>query len=379
LQVISLQKALRAKDDFLRKESEEVSDTKHDIEQMFQQTLEEKNEEINEVEKEMQTIIDQKESEIFELRVALEEKKLDTKESEDREDIAEANREMELLIAANEALKSKMEELMIIVEKKNAEVDELKKEQKLAVEMIQKELTKNLDAREASLQENIEKIKQDVRAQEQIESKNESLQKEILVMKVQNQQKDMDIKCLQEMADSKDETLRENTTALDQYESEVNRLKIEVETSKACEAEAVQSSDLVTEKDQTINVLQQKIIDEQEANKQIEEELIKLKIEFDNAKQSRPKSRQMNEEEMVKILKQKDHEIAGLRRAIQQEQDIVAHVQLTQEKEIIEKEREIAVLNAILSQERQIILDRESEVARLLGQGHAKVGQLLLQ
>merc|ERR1712192_299803 len=48
--------------------------------------------------------------------------------------------------------------------------------------------------------------------------------------------------------------------------------------------------------------------------------------------------------------------------------EIVAHVQLTQEKEIIEKEREIAVLNAILSQERQIILDREAEIGTLLVQ-----------
>merc|ERR1712130_772187 len=82
-QVISLQKALRAKDEFLRKESAEVSDTKHDIEKMFQQTLEEKNEEINEIEKEMQAIIDEKESEIFELRVALEEKKQNSGEAEE--------------------------------------------------------------------------------------------------------------------------------------------------------------------------------------------------------------------------------------------------------------------------------------------------------
>ena len=119
--MISLQKALRAKDEFLRKESADVSDTKHDIEKMFQQTLEEKNEEINEIEKEMQAIIDEKESEIFELRVALEEKKQNSGEAEeankDLDGIEEANHQMELLIAANEALKTKMEDLMRIVEK----------------------------------------------------------------------------------------------------------------------------------------------------------------------------------------------------------------------------------------------------------------------
>merc|ERR1719331_1229956 len=161
---------------------------------MFQQTLEEKNEEINEIEKEMQAIIDEKESEIFELRVALEEKKQNSGEEEeankDLDGIEEANHQMELLIAANEALKTKMEDLMRIVEKKNEELDEVKelmkkeKEQKLAdIELIQQELTKNLDARESALQEKIEKIKLDVRTQEQTESKNDALQKEILVMK----------------------------------------------------------------------------------------------------------------------------------------------------------------------------------------------------
>ena len=117
-QVISLQKALRAKDEFLRKESADVSDTKHDIEKMFQQTLQDKNDEINEIEKEMQAVIDEKESEIFELRVALEEKKQNSSEEKTNvEEIEEANRQMELLIAANEALKTKMEDLMRIVEK----------------------------------------------------------------------------------------------------------------------------------------------------------------------------------------------------------------------------------------------------------------------
>ena len=393
-QVISLQKALRAKDEFLRKESADVSDTKHDIEKMFQQTLEEKNEEINEVEKEMQAIIDEKESEIFELRVALEEKKQNSGESEeankDLDGIEEANRQMELLIAANEALKTKMEDLMRIVEKKNEELDELKellkkeKEQKLAdIELIQQELTKNLDARESALQEKIEKIKLDVRAQEQTESKNEALQKEILVMKVQDQQKDLDVKCLQELVDSKDETLRENAALIEENESEITRLKIEVETCKAAEAQAAENSEVAEEKEKIIAQLQQKVIDEQEASKQIEDELIKLKIEFDNVKDSKaktPTKDSLNDDETAKILRQKDHDIASLRRAIQQEQEIVAHVQLTQEKEIIEKEREIAVLNAILSQERQIILDRETEIGKLLAQnGGPKVKHFFRQ
>jgi len=195
-------------------------------------------------------------------------------------------------------------------------------------------------------------------------------------MKVQNQQKDLDIKCLQEMADAKDENLRENAATISNYASEISRLKIEVETSKASEAEAVNNSDETEEKDQTIQQLQQKIIDEQEANKQIEEELIQLKIDFDNFKQTKEEAPQpedtLNEDEKTNLLKLKDLEIASLQQAIRQEQDIVAHVQLTQEKEIIDKEREIAVLNAILLQERQTILAREAEISGLLGRGQSK-------
>ena len=371
----------------MRKESDEVSNTKLDIEKMFQQTLEEKNEEINELEKEMHAMVDEKESEIFELRMALEEEKKQPKESESKEtteecngkDIEEANREMELLIAANDALKDKMEDLMRIVEKKNEELEEVKEEmkkqteQKMAdIEMIQKELTKNLDLRESALQGKIEKIKQDVRTVEQMEATNQNLQKEVLVMRVQNQQKDLDIKCLQEMADTKDEDLRENSSSIESYQAEINRLRLEAETYKASEAEASQNSELINEKDKNIAMLQKKITDEQEASKQIEEELIQMKIEFDNLKQTHsdpypPSKESLNDSEVTKLLKQKDHDISGLRRAIQQEQEIVAHVQLTQEKEIIEKEREISVLNAILTQERQTILDREEEIGRLVG------------
>ena len=155
----------------------------------------------------------------------------------------------------------------------------------------------------------------------------------------QDQQKDLDVKCLQELVDNKDETLRENAALIEEHESEITRLKIEVETSKAAEAQAAENSEVAAEKEKIIGQLQQKVIDEQEASKQIEDELIKLKIEYDNLKDSKaktPTKEALTDDETAKILRQKDHDIASLRRAIQQEQEIVAHVQLTQEKEIIE-------------------------------------------
>jgi len=378
-QVIGLQKALKAKDDFLQKEIEKVTEANGDIEKKLQQTVEEKNDEINEIEKEMQSIIDEKESEIFELKVALEEQK----NSPTIKELEEAKYDIELLTSANEALKIKMGDLMKLVDKKNHELEEIKEdmkkhaEQKLVdMKIIKEQLTKDLDAREAGLQENIENIKLDMRAQEQLEAKNESLQKEILVMKVQSQQKDLDIKCLQEMADNKDETIRENSAKIYEHASEISRLKTELETNVESKDETVNGTDIVKERDEKIAELQQKVMNEQEANKQIEEELIHLKIEYDNLNQAQQEASQtkesLDDDEKNRLLKMKDQEIVSLQHAIRQEQEIVAHVQLTQEKEIIEKEREISVLNAILSEERQTILSREAEISGLLGRSHSK-------
>merc|ERR1719323_973216 len=129
------------------------------------------------------------------------------------------------------------------------------------------------------------------------------------------------------MVDNKDETLRENAALIEEHESEITRLKIEVETSKAAEAQAAENSEVAAEKEKIIGQLQQKV-DEQEVSKQIEDELIKLKIEYDNLKDSKaktPTKEALTDDETAKILRQKDHDIASLRRAIQQEQEIVAH------------------------------------------------------
>ena len=41
-------------------------------------------------------------------------------------------------------------------------------------------------------------------------------------------------------------------------------------------------------------------------------------------------------------------------------------MQVTQEKEIIEKEKEISILNKILTQERQVLLEKERQIDKLL-------------
>ena len=46
---------------------------------------------------------------------------------------------------------------------------------------------------------------------------------------------------------------------------------------------------------------------------------------------------------------------------------MTAHVQFTQERELMLKEKEIAALNTILTQERKLLLDKEEEIKTLRG------------
>ena len=83
--------------------------------------------------------------------------------------------------------------------------------------------------------------------------------------------------------------------------------------------------------------LQQKIVYEQETHTQTEEQLIKLKIDFENMKQeminATEKENAIPKDNQTTLMKSKNEEIERLKKEILQEQQIVAHVQVTQEKE----------------------------------------------
>ena len=71
--IISLQNTLKEKDEFLRDECNDISNTKLNVEEMFQKTVNEKNLETTKLRNEMKTIAGEMESEIFQLKVELEE------------------------------------------------------------------------------------------------------------------------------------------------------------------------------------------------------------------------------------------------------------------------------------------------------------------
>ena len=52
---------------------------------------------------------------------------------------------------------------------------------------------------------------------------------------------------------------------------------------------------------------------------------------------------------------------------IENERQVTAHVQFTQERELMLKEKEITALNTILTQERKLLLDKEEEIKTLRG------------
>ena len=87
-------------------------------------------------------------------------------------------------------------------------------------------------------------------------------------------------------------------------------------------------------KQETIKSLEGRIVQEQKNNEDTEAELIKLKIEFDNLKMNRSE--------------EKSSDIENIKIEIRKEREVVAHIQMIQEKEIIEMEKEISFLRQAL-------------------------------
>merc|ERR1719348_2356455 len=100
----------------------------------------------------------------------------------------------------------------------------------------------------------------------------------------------------------------------------------------------------------------------------VENTLFKIKAENMNLKDEANKFKQQNlyehfvDDHDLKLLQTKDKEIEKLKKEIIKEEQIIAHVQMSQEKEIIDKDREISFLSSLLIQERAVILEKEKEI-----------------
>ena len=68
-----------------------------------------------------------------------------------------------------------------------------------------------------------------------------------------------------------------------------------------------------------------------------------------------------------------ENDVKQLQQELENERQVTLHVQFTQEKELMFKEREIYTLNTILTQERKVLLDKEEEIKKLRSNFENKV------
>ena len=197
-------------------------------------------------------------------------------------------------------------------------------------------IAKEKDIKIQELNDQIEKKVQKVKTYEELKVKSEELM-EIMI------KQSSEIETLKTKALANDVGV--NITGM--LQKEVLDLKLTIQDQdqdiKSLNSEY---SGLMKDNQQMIKNLQQKVINEQQINEQSEEEIIQLRIELDNISK-----------ELETITGRQDfseaEEILKLKSEILKEQDITAHVQVAQEKEIMDKEKEISGLNQILKEERR--------------------------
>merc|ERR1719150_2075460 len=163
--IIMLQNVINEKEEFIKVEMSGVS--KKDLEKEFNETIEKKNMEIEAVKAEMKVALEDLEAKIHRIEKEMDRNK-ETLILKDGE-IDELNEK--LLVhtrqtQTHEALKVKYEELMKIIMKQNTDT---------------------------------EKLKNNVAIQDAIVNRNETLQKEVLIMKVGVQQKDVELQNFKEL------------------------------------------------------------------------------------------------------------------------------------------------------------------------------------
>jgi len=182
----------------------------------------------------------------------------------------------------------------------------------------------------------MEKLKNDVAIQEAIVNRNETLQKEILIMKVSSQHKTVELQNYKELLGAKEKTI-----------ASIKKLHVDSDKEHSDFREKV--ANVVEEYEEEMSNLMQKIIKEQEINEQSENEIIQLRIELDNLRREAGHYGEMSQDEQIELLHIKDEEIDGIKNHLMKEQEVNSHVQMVQEKEILDKERAITFLNKQLN------------------------------
>merc|ERR1719348_2413209 len=149
--------------------------------------------------------------------------------------------------------------------------------------------------------------------------------KEILIMKVATQQKEVELQNYKELLGAKEKTI-------------ASIKKLHVDSDK-----------------------EHGEFREQEINEQSENEIIQLRIELDNLRRETGHYGDMSKDEHIELLQIKDEEIGSMKTELLKEQQVNSHVHMVQEKEILDKERAITFLNKQLN-----IKQKENDCLRKL-------------
>ena len=255
---------------------------------------------------EIEKFVDKKEFELFNTKLQLEEHKRRIADQQlEIEGLENMLGHQAELANTHHILRSKMSDLMSIIDRQNTQIA-------------------SLNEKEA--------------VQESISKRYETLQKEFHVMKVTLQQKDLDIKSLNRLNESKEESLQEKDEILKNIKNQLCHLS---ELEERCTS----LEDELKSKQEAIKSLEERVVKEQKNNEETEAELIKLKIDFDNLKLSQSKDPVTPDGNSL--------DIANIMSEIKKEREVVAHIQMIQEKEIIEKEKEIVFLREALKDQQK--------------------------
>jgi len=312
--IIMLQNVIKEKEEQVRQELGGV--TKADMEKQFNEAIRQKNIEIEALKTEMKAALEDLDAKTHKIEKEIDRNKetLLLKEAEIQELNAKLN-EQSKQMTTHGALKVKCEELMKIIMKQNTDM---------------------------------EKLKNDVAIQEAVVNRNETLQKEILIMKVSTQQKEVELQNYKELLGAKEKTI-----------ASIKKLHVDSDKEHGEFREKVAT--VVEEYEEEMSNLMQKIIKEQEINEQSENEIIQLRIELDNLRRETGHYGDMSKDEHIELLQIKDEEIGSMKTELLKEQQVNSHVHMVQEKEILDKERAITFLNKQLN-----IKQKENDCLRKL-------------
>ena len=106
------------------------------------------------------------------------------------------------------------------------------------------------------------------------------MQKEILILKVSLQQKDLDIKSLNNLLVVKEEIISRNKSSIEEHSMEVHPLNEGNQTTNKNEIEVITKA----EKENTIKAFEESIRNEEEINKKSQTKIINLKVENERLK-----------------------------------------------------------------------------------------------